>query len=46
MRDQAERFLLENRRLLERRLLSFYFEGGRREDVLTAFSAFQNTKRW
>jgi len=40
--ESAETFLWKNARLLERRLFSFLFKGGRREDVLAALSAYQN----
>lgn len=40
--DSAWTFLLNNGRLLERRLFAFHFRGGSRDAVLTALRAYQN----
>lgn len=40
--DLAWTFLLNNGRLLERRLFAFHFRGGSRDAVLTALRAYQN----
>jgi hypothetical protein len=40
--ESAETFIWNNARLLERRLFSFLFKGGRRQDVIAALSAYQN----
>jgi hypothetical protein len=40
--ELAETFVWKNARLLERRLFSFLFKGGRRENVIAALSAYQN----
>jgi hypothetical protein len=41
--DAAHTFLLNNARLLERRLFAFLFQGGDRQPVLAALLAYQNT---
>jgi hypothetical protein len=42
MLESAEIFIWNNARLLERRLFSFLFKGGTRQDVISALSAYQN----
>lgn len=39
---RAEEFIWKNARLLERRLFSFHFKNGTRENVLSALSPYQN----
>ena len=40
--ESAEIFIWNNARLIERRLFSFLFKGGSRQDVIAALSAYQN----
>src|SRR5688572_17938410 len=40
--ELAETFIWNNARLLERRLYSFLFKGGSKQDVIAALSAYQN----
>ncbi|HWI63451.1 MAG TPA: hypothetical protein VNT75_16560 [Symbiobacteriaceae bacterium] len=42
MRKQAERFIWQNARLLDRHLFAHLFAGGAREPVLAALKAYQN----
>jgi hypothetical protein len=40
--DSTQTFMLSNARLLERRLFAFLFQGGQRQQVLSALLAYQN----
>ncbi|MEM7333543.1 MAG: hypothetical protein AAF490_15750 [Chloroflexota bacterium] len=40
--DQAETFIWQNARLLERHLFAYFFKGGSRENVVEALRAYQN----